>query len=125
MANSKGGFTYPLTLAVLLAISVTLAAASELLLIESRMAKETESIMLQEYYMVSSLKKIEKSMQEGVLAGGSHSYRRGVAAYSVSPATPGVLKITISVRVDGGIPVEGYGYYDSTLKRMVKWMEKN
>lgn len=125
MAKGEGGFTYPLALAVLLAISVSLAASSELLLIENKMSKETETIMLQEYYMVSTLKKIEKSMREGTVAGGSLVYRRGLAAYSVSSASPGLLKITISVNVDGGVPVEGYGFYDITLKKMVKWVEKN
>ncbi|WP_409270641.1 competence type IV pilus minor pilin ComGG [Neobacillus sp. SCS-31] len=127
MPKGNGGFTYPLTLAVLLAISVTLTAASELLLIETRMAKEIETIQIQEYYMISSLKKIEKSFQEGsgTATGGSFAYRRGLVAYTVSTASPGTLKITISVKVDGAIPVEGYGYYDIPLKKMVKWMEKN
>ncbi|WP_053367123.1 competence type IV pilus minor pilin ComGG [Bacillus sp. FJAT-27245] len=127
MPKCDRGFTYPLTLAVLLAISATLAAASELLLVEARMVNEIETIQTQEYYMVSSLKKIEKSLNEGsgAPASGSFAYRKGLVAYTVSAASPGTLKATISVKVDGSVPVEGYGYYDITLKKMVKWVEKN
>ncbi|WP_158587506.1 competence type IV pilus minor pilin ComGG [Neobacillus notoginsengisoli] len=120
------GFTYPLTLAFLLAISVFLAMASELLLIEEKMSKESEAILLEEYYLLSSLKKTESALQKDAsLSKGSFSYERGTVRYTIASDAPGLLKVTLIVTIGNAHTVEGYGYYDTAMKKMIKWMEKN
>ncbi|WP_059171118.1 competence type IV pilus minor pilin ComGG [Bacillus sp. FJAT-27445] len=127
MANDENGFTYPITLSILLSISICLAATSELLLIERRMAKEAEIIQLQDYYLLRTLKKVETILKEkgGTPAAGSFTYRKGTASYTVVSSAPGMLYVTLLAKVEGRSSVIGYGYYDITLKKMVKWGEKN
>lgn len=127
MLRNEKGFTYPLALAFLLAFSVFLAMSAELLVIQEKMAEETEVTLLEEYYLLTSLKKTERVMQQEAVppANGSYLFEKGIARFTISPDTQGMLKVTLNVTIKGSHTVEGYGFYDPGQKKMIKWMEKN
>jgi len=127
MLRNEKGFTYPLALAFLLSFSVFLAMSAELLLIQEKMAKETEASFLEEYYLLSSLKKTEKMMRQegGHPIKGNYLFEKGFAQFTIMPDAQGMQKVTLIVTIEGSHTVEGYGFYDPVQKKMIKWMEKN
>ncbi|CEG27843.1 competence type IV pilus minor pilin ComGG [Bacillus sp. B-jedd] len=127
MLRNEKGFTYPLALAFLLAFSVFLAMSAELLLIQEKMAKETEAALLEEYYLLSSLKKTEKMLRQEATYpnNGNFLFEKGFAQFTISPDAQGVQKVTLIVTIKDSHTVEGYGFYDPVQKKMIKWMEKN
>jgi ComG operon protein 7 len=128
MYKDEKGFTYPITLSLLLSMCILLGASSELLLVEQKMAREAESMYLQEYYLLSSLKKVERSLQDGngTPVSGNHYYSEGAVQYQTVTESGGGLKVTFRVWVHHNTDFfEGYGFYNPNQKKMVKWMEKN
>src|SRR3954454_24775575 len=83
MKNSEHGFTYPLTLCTLLLFLIFFSMHIEQLLSERKMAIETKEIQMQEYYFLSSAKKVESLYQtRGTMpAKGTLAYINGTMNY--------------------------------------------
>lgn len=127
MTSNENGFTYPLTLSILIIFLLVFSLQAEQLLTERKMYKETRTILQQEYYMLLSVKKIEKAIQTNgpIQAGGSIQYHYGSIDYLPEAPSVNIQKITFTLHLNTGEATHGYGYYDTNLKKMVKWVEKN
>ncbi|PLR87569.1 hypothetical protein EJA13_08550 [Bacillus canaveralius] len=127
MSMNEHGFTYPLTLGIFLLLSLMLTLNAEHFLAEQRLLKETESILEQEYYLMSAVKKVENSLQSDmpIEPAGTYFFRDGQVAYKIEPLAGSVLQVTFILTMKSGIETTSYGYYDSSLKKMTKWIEKN
>jgi competence protein ComGG len=79
MKKNENGFTYPLTLSILIIFLFFFSIRVEQLLSERKMAHETKKILEQEYYLLSSAKKIEKILQDGdpIQPKGTFNYNYG------------------------------------------------
>lgn len=127
MKGNEGGFTYPLTLSILVVFLFFFSIRIEQLLIERKMAHETKKIIEQEYYMLSSANKIEETLQEmgSIEPKGTFIYKYGKLDYQANTPTKGLQAVTFTLQLDSGEVSIGIGSFDIGLKKMVKWIEKN
>lgn len=114
---------YPLSFCFLLLISTFLVINIEQFLSEKRFHNETETILKQEFYYLSSVKKLENQLQEDANIGqGGFSYQDGRVEYTKEDLGT-TIKFTLVVTLSSGVQVQGYSYYDKNLRKMVKWEE--
>ncbi|MBT2677526.1 hypothetical protein J7E38_00860 [Bacillus sp. ISL-35] len=93
---------------------------------EKKFAKETETIRLQEYYMLSSMKEAELLLREGNLpASGILYYKFGKVGFQSRSISAFVDEVTFTLELDSGEKGVGFGQYDKEKGRMIKWKEKN
>ncbi|ESU30514.1 hypothetical protein G3A_21460 [Bacillus sp. 17376] len=110
----------------LLLISFYLLILTENYLAGKRFAKETETIRLQEYYMLCSAKQAEAMMGEGLLpASGIMNYELGDVAFQKQSISGSVEEVTFNLKLDSGEKALGIGQYDKVTGAMVRWKEKN
>jgi hypothetical protein len=127
MLTNEKGFTLPLTLSIMIVFILFLTFQVEQLLTERKMFHETKSILQQEYYMLVSIKKIEKQLVTGetLPAKGKMNYLYGNIDYQIDLPSGNTQKITLSLVLTSGETAWGYGYYDKNAKKIIKWVEKN
>jgi hypothetical protein len=127
MRSKEQGFTYPLTLVVLILFLTLFSFRVEQLLTERKMSYETAVILQEEYYFHSSFKKIEKIMQSGggIPAKGSFTYLKGSMSYLAHSQIGNIQKVTFTLKMHTGETVGGHGFFDTTSKKMIKWAEIN
>jgi hypothetical protein len=125
MKNNEKGFTYPLTLCLLIIFLSFFSLRIEHLLSERRMAHETETILQEEYYYLSSVKKIEAIFQKnGTLPSkGTFSYVKGTMDYQAEPPTGYVQKVNFTLHLAGDKTAIGRGFFDTRTKRLSNWAE--
>jgi hypothetical protein len=122
MRSREQGFTYPLTLVVLILFLSIFSFRVEQLLSERKMSYETNVILQEEYYFHSSFKKIEKILQSGgVISGrGSFSYQKGTMGYQADIPIGSVQKIHFTLKMYTGETVAVRCYFDIAAKKMIK-----
>jgi len=127
MIRNQKGFTFPLTLSILITFLIFFSVRVEQLLVEQKTFHETSIILQQEYYMNASVKKLEKILQteDPLPANGKIQYKFACMDYRVDSATPPTLKITFTLHLNTGETSRGFGYYDTGTGKMVKWVERN
>ncbi len=125
MKNSEYGFTYPLTLSLLIVFLVFFSMQVEQLLTERKMAHETSVILQQEYYFLSSVRKLETLLQTGgtIPAKGTIPFQNGNMEYSADPPVGTTQKVNFTLKLNSCGPVIGRGFFDTSTKRLVKWAE--
>jgi hypothetical protein len=127
MIKNENGFTYPITLSILIIFLFFFSIRVEQLLNERKMAQETMKILEQEYYQLISVKKIEKILQDGdsIQPQGTFNYNNGRLVFQANIPAGEIQEITFTLQLHSGEISKGIGYYDLHLKKMVKWIEKN
>ncbi|MEH7013930.1 competence type IV pilus minor pilin ComGG [Neobacillus niacini] len=125
MRNNEQGFTYPLTLAVLILFLSLFSFRVEQLLTERKLSYETTLILQEEYYFHSSIKKVEEIMRSGgvIPSKGSFSYLKGDMGYQADSPIGTVQKINFTLRMHTGETVIGRGFFDIVSRKMIKWTE--
>ncbi len=127
MIKNEKAFTLPLTLSIVIVFILFLSLQVEQLLAERKMFQETKSIFEQEYYMLSSIKKIERQLQSGesVPSKGKMTYLFGNMEYQIDLPYGSTQKITLTLVLKSGAMAGGYAYYDNNTQKIIKWVEKN
>jgi hypothetical protein len=127
MMKSQRGFTYPLTLSLLLSFLIFFSIQVEQLLAEEKMFHETKKILLEEYYMLISIKNVERKLQTGEIIAqkGAFPYLNGYVSYQADLPSGSTQKITFTLQLPTGETIVGNGYFDKNLKKLTKWVEKN
>ncbi|WP_190284673.1 competence type IV pilus minor pilin ComGG [Bacillus sp. S3] len=125
MKYNEKGFTYPLVLCLLIIFLLFFSMQIEQLVTERKMAHETTSILQQEYYLLSSVKKMESAIQNNGMnpSKGSIVYVNGTMDYQAEIPAGSAQKITFTLRMNSGETISGYGTFDTKSKKMVKWVE--
>ncbi|WP_217269840.1 competence type IV pilus minor pilin ComGG [Neobacillus endophyticus] len=92
---------------------------------ERKQVHETSIILQQEYYLLSSVKKLEMIYQtSGRLPGiGSINFQKGKMDFQTDPPVGFLEKVAFTLHLDTGETVVGKGYFDSRTKRIVKWSD--
>jgi hypothetical protein len=107
-------------------MSFFLLILTEQYITEKKFVKETETIRLQEYYMLCSVKQAEALLREEHLPeAGGMSYLRGEVAFQKQGLSANMDQVTFTLTMDSGEKAVGIGQYDKEKGAMVKWLEKN
>ncbi|RBP89415.1 competence protein ComGG [Cytobacillus firmus] len=127
MYRNQDGFSYPLTLTIILAALFLLTIQLDHFISEKRIVNQAETVMMQEYYLLCSLKKTEKMLSENIDPdeSGIFSFKNGSVSYEVSPVATSLIQITFKTKIGSDKEIFGYAYYDTDLQKMIKWIEKN
>jgi hypothetical protein len=120
---NEHGFTYPLTLCLLLLFLLFFSLQVERLLTERKVAHETELVMREEYYFLSSVKKLEATFQtKGILpVSGIFTYQKGWMDFKTDAPSGYSQRVTFSLSLQTGEKVTGRGYFDTRTKKLIKW----
>jgi len=109
-------------------LSTTLLIQIEQFLTEKRMLIETETILKQDYYQLSTidLLQTELSTNENIQMG-SLDFKDGQAGYSIKELSVGLLelKVILKTGINKITIIEGTAIYDKNLKKIIKWTEIN
>jgi hypothetical protein len=120
------GFTYPLSLSVLVFFSLFLLILVEQNVIERRFYKETETILLSEYYFQAAVVEAEQLLNREELAQtGKFEYRDGEVRFDRRILSQGMEEVTFTLKLKTGEQWFGNAQYDHGKKKFVKWVEKN
>ena len=97
----------------------------EALLSERKMAVETKEIQMQEYYFLSSAKKVESLYQtRGTMpAKGTLVYINGTMNYRSETPSSNIQIVDFTLVLYSREPIVGYGYFDTSTKTIIKWVE--
>ena len=127
MMKNQRGFTYPLTLSILLSFLIFFSIQVDQLLADEKMFHETKNILLEEYYMFISIKNVEGKLQTGetIAQKGTFPYLNGYVSYQADLPSGSTQKITFTLQLPSGETTVGIGYFDKNLKKLTKWVEKN
>jgi hypothetical protein len=126
MLRNQKGFTYPLTLCLLILLSTILTIQMEQNLIEKRMLNETEYILKQDYYFLSAIEWLQSqlALSDPTPTTGSLDYNDGRVSYNIIELSEKELEIKLYLTMKSGNEVvEGSAFYDKSLGKIVKWNE--
>lgn len=128
MLRNQKGFTYPLTLCLFIIFSTMVMIHIEQYVTERRMLKETETILKQDYYLLSAVRTIETNLaiDGNKKEPGSIMFYDGQVDYEIKELTPQLWEININLKT--GIDqtdVSGLAYYDTDVQKVIKWSEKS
>ncbi|MFJ5718311.1 competence type IV pilus minor pilin ComGG [Neobacillus sp. NPDC093127] len=125
MKNNQKGFTYPLTLCLLVLFLLFFSMHIERLQSKRMMAHETAAILQQEYYFLSSVKKIEVIFQAGgsIPSKGTITYINGTMDYQAETPSGYVQKVNFTLRTKAGDAIFCRGFFDTRTKKLIKWVE--
>jgi competence protein ComGG len=104
MIKNENGFTYPITLSILIIFLFFFSIRVEQLLSERKMTQETKKILEQEYYQLISVKKIEKILQDGdsIQSTGMFNYNNGRFDFQANIPAGEIQEITFTLQLHSG-----------------------
>lgn len=125
MEKKENGFTYPLTLMMLLLFLLFFSMKIEWLVSERKMSQENSLIMLEEYYYLSSVRKIEKLYQSGSIipAKSTIVFEKGSMVFQSDKPIGTSQSINFTLHLNTGETVIARGYFDINSKKLTKWLE--
>ncbi|WP_413361256.1 competence type IV pilus minor pilin ComGG [Robertmurraya sp. 2P01SA] len=121
------GFTFPITLCVLLLFSGFLALNFHQYSIEKSLQFELAEFERNQFMFMQSFKKVENQLSntEEVEKTGIFYFENGTVTYQINELDSTQLQILFRLVTSTGAELEGFGYYDQNLEKMVKWLERN
>ncbi|MEH7124509.1 competence type IV pilus minor pilin ComGG [Bacillus sp. JJ1773] len=127
MLRNEKGFTYPLTFSIILLVALLLTMHIEFYLSEIRFLQESEALLKQEYYLLSSMKRMEDILraEDEDQYTGVFSYSDGDVRYETDKLTDTLLMSTFNLHMGTKIEMLAYGYFDTEEGKMIKWIERN
>src|SRR4051794_11253876 len=114
MKNNEKGFTYPLTLCLLIIFLLFFSGRIEQFVSARKMALETNTILLEEYYILSSVKKVEGIFQQSgtIAVKGTITFAKGTMDYQAETPIGYTQKVNFTLRLfTGDVTVNGKGYF--------------
>lgn len=91
------------------------------------MFMETETILKQDYYLLSSVRKVETILATNVetVNSGSFEFYDGHADYQLKKITDTIWEINIQLMTGKKITITGIAYYDSDRQKVIQWIERS
>ena len=106
-------------------MSFSLLIVTENYVAGKKFAKETETIRLQEYYLLCSVKQTEAMRSEGALpSSGILKFRSGDVFFQKQDVSASVEEVVFNLELESGEKALGIGQYDKVTGAMVRWREK-
>ena len=128
MLRNQKGFTYPITLSLLILLSTTLTIQIEQYITEKRMLTETETILKQDYYFLSTIELLQSkiAISDPMPTIGFLDFNDGQISYTIVELSERELEIKLILTMKrGNGEVEGSAFYDKSLGKIVAWNEMN
>lgn len=123
--NEKG-FLFPVTLCILLLFSIFLLVHFNQYVTEKRLLLEVEEFERNQFYFLQSLVKIESELAGGEYdVAGTYRYERGDVSFTVMETDTNLYQITFQLITEHQNALSGIGYYDPSLQKIIKWVERN
>lgn len=121
--NEKG-FMYPVTLCILILFSIFLQVHFNHFVIEKRFSLEIEQFEKNQMHFIQSIKKVEVLLNEETYdLAGRIIYEDGTVLYTIEEIGTNLLQITFRLQVESRRDVTGLAFYDTDLRKMIKWVE--
>ncbi|MBM4762273.1 competence type IV pilus minor pilin ComGG [Bacillus sp. B15-48] len=125
MRNEKG-FVYPVSLCMVVFFSMFLLIAIEQNMVEKRFYRQTETILVGEYYMLSALKELEEKLKnDESFSSGRIQYSRGEVLFQRKVLSGRIDEYTFTLKLETNEQWIAVTHYDKDEKKMVRWVEKN
>ena len=128
MLRNQKGFTYPLTLCLLILLSTVLTIQIEQYITEKRMLNQTETILKQDYYFLSTIESLQSqiAISDSMPTTGFLDFNDGQISYTIVELSERELEIKLVLTMKrGNGEVEGSAFYDKNLGKIVAWNEMN
>ena len=128
MLRNQKGFTYPVTLCLLILLSTILTIQIEQYITEKRMLNETETILKQDYYFLSTIESLQSqiAISDPMPTTGFLDFNDGQVSYTIVELSEKEIEIKLILTMKrGNGEVEGSAFYDKSLGEIVKWNEMN
>ncbi|WP_042458345.1 competence type IV pilus minor pilin ComGG [Neobacillus dielmonensis] len=125
MRRRDAGFTYPLTLCLLIIFILFFSMQIEQFMANRKLSHETGTILLEEYYLHASVIKVEGLLQkEGTIpARGTYDFQKGGIVFIPETINGNVQSVNFTLTLQSGEIVIGRGYFDMNLKKFIRWVE--
>lgn len=126
MLRNQKGFAFPLSLSMIVIVSMFVVIHTEQYLIEKKIAYETEKILREEYYFLHSVRNLETKLLNGetITNSGGVILKDGRVDY-LKEDLGATIKFTLTQTLSTGEKAVAFAYYDKNKKRMNKWVETN
>ncbi|MGG0716517.1 competence type IV pilus minor pilin ComGG [Robertmurraya massiliosenegalensis] len=95
--------------------------------IEKSLQFELAEFERNQFMFMQSFKKVENQLSntEEVEKTGIFYFENGTVTYQINELDSTQLQILFRLVTSTGAELEGFGYYDQNLEKMVKWLERN
>jgi len=125
MRNQEKGFTYPLTLCLLIVFILFFSMQVDRLVSERKIAYESQAILQEEYYFLSSVKKIEAMLLTAgsIPSTGAFQYKNGRIQFTTEPVSGTIQKVNFTLSLHSGHRIIGQGTFDTRTKKLTNWFE--
>ncbi|WP_052404775.1 competence type IV pilus minor pilin ComGG [Bacillus rubiinfantis] len=125
MKMNQQGFTYPLTLCLLILFLLFFSSSIDRLLAERKLLHETMLIQQQDYYFLSSIKKIETLLEtsDSIPGTATFHYEDGLMLYTADAPQGSQQKVSFTLRLSSGTTVTAGAVFDTTTKKIVAWTQ--
>ncbi|MCA1039149.1 hypothetical protein LCM00_06470 [Bacillus infantis] len=117
-----------------MSLSILLASCLFLLILlgqnvsEAKLLNEKEQILKQDYYLLSSVKRLERHLadmgEEETLQPGSFTFKEGTVTYTMTELAGSLFEISFTLAIGSQKPIVSYAFYDRDRGKMIKWTEK-
>jgi hypothetical protein len=128
MLRNEKGFAFPVSLSILLASCLSLLILLGQNVSEARLLNEKEQILKQDYYLLSSVKRLERHLgdmgEEETLQPGSFIFKEGTVTYTMTELAGSLFEISFTLAIGSQKPIVSYAFYDRDRGKMIKWTEK-
>lgn len=128
MLRNQKGFTYPVTLCLLILLSTVLTIQIEQYITEKRMLNQTETILKQDYYFLSTIESLQSqiAISDPMPTTGFLDFNDGQVSYTIIELSEKEIEIKLILTMKrGNGEVKGSAFYDKNLGEIVKWNEMN
>jgi len=128
MLRNQKGFTYPVTLCLLILLSTVLTIQIEQYITEKRMLNQTETILKQDYYFLSTIESLQSqiAISDPMPTTGFLDFNDGQVSYTIIELSEEEIEIKLILTMKrGNGEVKGSAFYDKSLGEIVKWNEMN
>jgi len=126
MLRNQKGFTYPVTLCLLILLSTVLTIQIEQYITEKRMLNQTETILKQDYYFLSTIESLQSqiAISDPMPTTGFLDFNDGQVSYTIIELSEKEIEIKLILMMKrGNGEVKGSAFYDKSLGEIVKWNE--
>ncbi|WP_306009028.1 competence type IV pilus minor pilin ComGG [Bacillus sp. MMSF_3328] len=128
MLRNEKGFAFPVSLSILLASCLSLLILLGQNVSEAELLNEKEQILKQDYYLLSSVKRLERHLadveEDETLQLGSFIFKEGTVTYSMTELAGSLFEISFTLAIESQKPIVSYAFYDRDRGKMIKWTEK-
>jgi ComG operon protein 7 len=95
--------------------------------IEKRMFMEIETSLKQDYYLLSSVRKVETILATNseTVNSGSFEFYDGHTEFQIKKKTDMIWEINIQLMTGNKLVITGIAYYDSGRQKVIQWIERS